>query len=877
VRIAVSAQIVRHLSGRAAVLLLVSILLLSSAPLAAPQRALGLATTVSVRDFGARGDGVSDDTSAIRAAMGNGSSPRVVRFPAGTYVFADVALRSGVDIVFESGARAVSPSWATAESVFFTALGTATTPITSVSLMGGHFEPRPGGAIGGVFNAKYARGVRARNTVSVNVGRNIGAKLSDDIIVTACSATGARWGFAFEESTHIQVIECRTKSTVRDGILFYGRSRFATATGNIVETYMTGGDVGVGGIQVYGSSDATITDNVILDGRYDSAGIRFRDANVFWVENNYVESPGQSGLQVARVGDYPGLDGGDGTFIRNTVVRARLRGVDVANSLSKPVRVIDNVIIDTSSTSAVSAGMGIVTMPAGCVVVGNEIAESTGAGIQIGGSRQLVAENVLVNVGRINFGPRVGIFVTGTEHAVVGNSIIDQNRNTFNGVRLDVGSSALLRDNAIAGSSQAPLDVRGTRLSVLPDAVAPVVSTRITSQTPTSTTFALSASDAGWGAAGIWASIDGAPRKYFGSGGGPLVVSGAASHTLDVTVIDRAGNGASATRAVVHAATGPTVSGHVQRLSGANRFETAVAIARAGRSNWAGVRRVVVASGEDRSAADPLAAAGLTWAYDAPMLLVPSLHAPAGAKSIVSDIAAANPFVEIIVVGGNGAVPDAVVAELKAVAPGRVFAYRLAGRDRYATAARIAATMRRVGGGDVALVANGSSPASFFDALALSPIAGARGFPVLLTGPTALPDVTRLMVGVLGTPRVVVAGGSGPVSAGVVQTLHAERWAGANRYETAAAVAAGAEREGWLSPSTVGVAAGLPDALSGGAYLGAKRGVLLLTARDELSEITRQSLEQKRDAVHEIDVFGGVGAIPASVAEALEALVVRSD
>ncbi|TLM79415.1 MAG: hypothetical protein FDZ75_08860, partial [Actinobacteria bacterium] len=61
---------------------------------------------------------------------------------------------------------------------------------------------------------------------------------------------------------------------------------------------------------------------------------------------------------------------------------------------------------------------------------------------------------------------------------------------------------------------------------------------------------------------------------------------------------------------------------YAPRLDGENRYSTAVEIAKEGFPGWEGVDTVVIASGDDRAAADPLAASGLCWLYDAPLLLV---------------------------------------------------------------------------------------------------------------------------------------------------------------------------------------------------------------------------------------------------------------
>jgi hypothetical protein len=61
-----------------------------------------LADTVSVKDFGARGDGITDDTEALRTAFGAARSAKHSLFiPAGNYLFGGLALSGGVDIYGE--------------------------------------------------------------------------------------------------------------------------------------------------------------------------------------------------------------------------------------------------------------------------------------------------------------------------------------------------------------------------------------------------------------------------------------------------------------------------------------------------------------------------------------------------------------------------------------------------------------------------------------------------------------------------------------------------------------------------------------------------------------------------------------------------------
>ncbi len=87
---------------------------------------------VSVKDFGAVGNGVADDTTAIQAAV-NASSGKVLFFPAGTYVVSSIiTLISNVRLLGENGMSVIklaSQSWASSNGLMF-----AVVSITDVQL-----------------------------------------------------------------------------------------------------------------------------------------------------------------------------------------------------------------------------------------------------------------------------------------------------------------------------------------------------------------------------------------------------------------------------------------------------------------------------------------------------------------------------------------------------------------------------------------------------------------------------------------------------------------------------------------------------------------------------------------------------------------------
>ncbi|MDP2401236.1 MAG: cell wall-binding repeat-containing protein, partial [Actinomycetota bacterium] len=111
------------------------------------------------------------------------------------------------------------------------------------------------------------------------------------------------------------------------------------------------------------------------------------------------------------------------------------------------------------------------------------------------------------------------------------------------------------------------------------------------------------------------------------------------------------------------------------------------------------------------------------------------------------------------------------------------------GTDRYATALAISRIAFADDSVETVVIATG---AAFPDALAASGLAGVHGSPLLLVGAAVTADLIDELDR-LGTTSVVLIGGEKAISADVFDALHAaydvRRVSGADRYETAAAVA----------------------------------------------------------------------------------------
>lgn len=269
------------------------------------------------------------------------------------------------------------------------------------------------------------------------------------------------------------------------------------------------------------------------------------------------------------------------------------------------------------------------------------------------------------------------------------------------------------------------------------------------------------------------------------------------------------------------------------RLGGANRYGTAAIISRTGYS--ANVPAVFIATGENFP--DALAGAPAAAAMRAPLLLVQDNRVT---SETAGELTRLRPQ-RIFVLGSAGVVSDGVLEALRSYTTGRVD--RLAGPDRYATAAKISATIFSSPGVPMAFIATGQN---FPDALAGGPAAAVNGGPVLLTKYGELPATTAAELKRLQPKEIVILGSAaGAVSAQVEAALRAyspkvTRVAGPDRYATAAAIAG----RFFPSSSDVFLATGrnFPDALAGSAYAGRDRRPLLLTTTSELTAPTRGQL-----------------------------------
>lgn len=388
-------------------------------------------------------------------------------------------------------------------------------------------------------------------------------------------------------------------------------------------------------------------------------------------------------------------------------------------------------------------------------------------------------------------------------------------------------------------------------------------------------TVALHATDNLSGVAATHFSIDGGSQQ---TGAAVPVPATPGAHTLDYSSVDNAGN----VEGTHHASFNVVIpNASVLRLGGSTRNDVAATAAVAAYPGWAGITDVVVASGDTAAMADPLAAAGLAGVYDAPILLVSKTGVPTVTRSRIAAIASANPGVKIHIVGGTGSVPGTVASALAAIPGVNKSIDRVSGADRYAVTTAIAGRMATVlaGKGQTVpgiLIVCSENPSAFYDALAASPIAARQHMPMVGVRASALP-LPKSVSSLLGSatfksvPRYVVSSTT-YVSGSVYTAVGGQErlTTSANVYQAAYDIAVHAvDTHGWLQADNTGLAAKLPDALTGGAFTGKKGGPLLFTdSTSKMQTAPSNFIANHHTQIHTGWVLGGTASLTEAVRNA---------
>ena len=275
------------------------------------------------------------------------------------------------------------------------------------------------------------------------------------------------------------------------------------------------------------------------------------------------------------------------------------------------------------------------------------------------------------------------------------------------------------------------------------------------------------------------------------------------------------------------------------RVAGADRIGTAIELAQ----SFDSADTVVIARADDY--ADALAGAPLASSLEAPVLLTSSDALDSEVAAEITRLGAD----EAVLLGGDTALSEQVETALSGLG---VATERVAGANRFATAAAIADELPDP---DRAFIARGvgeTPDTGWEDAVAISALAAYEENPIVLSTTESLPEESSDALDALpldGPEDVVLVGGTAVLSNDVVQDVatafdlgpddvatQPDRWAGVDRFDTSSIVAT-ASLDAGMDPSTTWLATGrdFPDALAAAPVVGATApeiaddgGVLLL-------------------------------------------------
>lgn len=308
----------------------------------------------------------------------------------------------------------------------------------------------------------------------------------------------------------------------------------------------------------------------------------------------------------------------------------------------------------------------------------------------------------------------------------------------------------------------------------------------------------------------------------------------------------------------------------IARVKGNDRFATSVAVSNAAFPGGT-APAVVIASGEDY--ADALTGSAVAGAAGGPLLLTMKGSLPGSVASEIKSLAPS----KVYIMGGEAAVSKSVETNVRAILPAATIV-RVAGSNRFQTSVRAAETVKGLTGITKAIVVSGSSWA---DAAAISGLAYAKAYPILLTDTNALPGSVSAFLSANKPAGTLIAGGTAVVTTGVENTVRnltggdVKRLAGSNRYYTSSAIAEHSFQAEGFGAAEVFLATGnaYPDALSGGVLAGVTSQPILLTDTDTCPGGTQWFLREHKAAIEKLTIFGGTSAVSMDGLLSLDAVM----
>ncbi|MFD5853890.1 cell wall-binding repeat-containing protein [Cytobacillus pseudoceanisediminis] len=305
------------------------------------------------------------------------------------------------------------------------------------------------------------------------------------------------------------------------------------------------------------------------------------------------------------------------------------------------------------------------------------------------------------------------------------------------------------------------------------------------------------------------------------------------------------------------------VSPGVLRLSGPDRFDTAVAVSKEIQKEGYNIETVIITNGYNF--ADGLPGVVLGHKELAPILTTRAEYLPDVIKNEIIRLGAK----KAIILGGTGSVSSNVQTELVNLG---LSVERISGADRYEVSTKIAEKIIDENASS-AIIVNGDA---YMDALMISPYAGNTQQPILYTRPSSFPAALKTFLD--NHPNInqfTIIGGTGAVSEGVEAELakygSTYRVSGADRYQVGINIGYGLDflqrRIVLVSNESDGVPAALLSSLKESQMMLTSPAGLPPTVKDYITGLSYENL------LDNIYIVGGTGSVPQATEDYIRSVL----
>ena len=221
---------------------------------------LSIYNIVSVADYGAVGDGVTDDTSAINSAISaTGAYGKVVFTPGKTYSVSNPLVVTLNGIILDGQGATVKCTATTTAGIFVLAANYIL--LQNFTIDGNNCATVNGVSIRGIHNKVTNNIILNTGTQSILVDGNYSSEYA---VLSFNYISGCLYNaLGMNNSPHCQVIGNRIYNNVMEAICVDNGSHYNVVADNICVNNCTGG--GAAGISIDGSNYTTVTGNFIQD------------------------------------------------------------------------------------------------------------------------------------------------------------------------------------------------------------------------------------------------------------------------------------------------------------------------------------------------------------------------------------------------------------------------------------------------------------------------------------------------------------------------------------------------------------------------------------------------------------------------------------